>query len=953
MPAVALAVSRPTHAASCVVGVVVLLVTLLPVGVARAEPAVDHLVVSEVVTGGASASDELIELYNPTAAALPLEGLEVVYVSATGATVSRRTAWALGAPSVPPAGHVLIANTGGMFAAIADATYASGMASTGGSVAIRIQGASSAIDAVGWGTAASAWLEAMPAAAPATGSSIERLPGGALGSTTDTDDNHADFVERAVPQPQNLASPPTPDPGAPPPTVAPTIAPTAAPTVEPTPAPPDPPATPVPTPMLTPAPPNPAMPIALARAAADGSAVTIEGTTLTATDFHDGGGFVADRSGGIAVIVDGGSFARGALVRITGTVDDRFAQRTIRADAASVAVIGASPDPSPILLPTGGIGEATEGALVRVHGALLGAASVLTTGVAFDLDDGSGATRLVVGVGTGIDTTGWGSGTQLELIGVVGQRDSSGTGIAGYRVMPRDPADVLSVGSAPDVTPTPSPSSSGPPTPEPSALPAGVLTIAQARQAPKNAKVRVQGVVTLATGVVDPRTAAVQDRTGAILLRLGDEAGSLSLGARVDVSGSRSTKSGMETVRVTQPPVVIGSGADPVATALRTGAASDADEARLVTVSGAVAKNARRSSSGSVSLDLDDGSGPLKVVLGGGLGADAGSYPAGTWLEVTGVLGQETTGAQPDRGYRVWPRRMADVRIIAGRTNGSTGPVGGGGSGSGAPMSSLSQVGSDDLGELRIGATLVVGPWPELGVGGLLWDGVHLVAIDPASSAVLRVALGQRRPPVALELGGLSPAGVDPRLDVVRVRLGREPGEIIVGSGPLAPPLASVDHVTRPAWASVVGHTDGTPGAAVALADLRVEIDLRCAGGGAIPPGAIGVTGIAIGEPVRLVVPCGGIVRAPEVAWSPAGPVAHGGAITASADVPTGLDPRAPVAATLLCLAAVVLLVAGVAVRRLGGSPVAEAEADIDADADGTTGGPRLRLVPAPHERGS
>ena len=60
----------------------------LPLGtVDRASAAaVDHLVVSEVVTGGANASDELIELYNPSSAPLPLEGLELVYVTASGAT---------------------------------------------------------------------------------------------------------------------------------------------------------------------------------------------------------------------------------------------------------------------------------------------------------------------------------------------------------------------------------------------------------------------------------------------------------------------------------------------------------------------------------------------------------------------------------------------------------------------------------------------------------------------------------------------------------------------------------------------------------------------------------------------------------------------------------------------------------------------------------------------------
>jgi hypothetical protein len=48
-----------------------------------------HLVVSELSTGGAGASDEFVELYNPASELLPLEGLELVYVSSSGATVTR------------------------------------------------------------------------------------------------------------------------------------------------------------------------------------------------------------------------------------------------------------------------------------------------------------------------------------------------------------------------------------------------------------------------------------------------------------------------------------------------------------------------------------------------------------------------------------------------------------------------------------------------------------------------------------------------------------------------------------------------------------------------------------------------------------------------------------------------------------------------------------------------
>ena len=176
-------------------------------GALAAEP-IDHLLVSEVMTGGASASDELIELYNPSTVALPLEGLEVIYVTATGGTITRKASWAAGAASLPSGAHLLIANGAGAFAGIADVTYTNGLAAPGGSVAIRILGAGTAIDAVGWGTAASTWVEGGATQAPAAGHSIERLPGGSGGSGQDTNDNGADFVERTAPDPQNTASAP-------------------------------------------------------------------------------------------------------------------------------------------------------------------------------------------------------------------------------------------------------------------------------------------------------------------------------------------------------------------------------------------------------------------------------------------------------------------------------------------------------------------------------------------------------------------------------------------------------------------------------------------------------------------------------------------------------------------------------------------------------------------------
>ena len=111
-----------------------------------------------------------------------------------------------------------------------------------------------------------------------------------------------------------------------------------------------------------------------------GQTVTVEGVALTASDFHDGGGYIVDESAGIAVLVDGGGFVRGDRLRVSGTVDDRFSQRTIRAGASGVTVIGAGADPQPRDAATGSIGEPDEGQLVHVSGALTSGASALTTG---------------------------------------------------------------------------------------------------------------------------------------------------------------------------------------------------------------------------------------------------------------------------------------------------------------------------------------------------------------------------------------------------------------------------------------------------------------------------------------------------------------------------------------------------------------------------------------------
>jgi hypothetical protein len=930
----------------------------------RGESAPDHLVISEVVTGGAGASDEFVEIYNPTAGPLPLEGLELVYVTASGLTVSRRAAWDAGAPEVQSRHHLLVANEVGAYAGIADAHYASGLAATGGSLALRIQGAATAIDAVGWGNAASTWLEGVPAPAPAAGSSIERLPGGALGSTRDTDDNASDFVVRLLPDPQNSTSAPTPDG-------------TVAPTPTPLPSGSSPTASPSPSPSSTPAPtPDPAVSIATARALPDGTRVTIEGTALTSSTFTEGGGYVADDTAGIAILVSAGSFERGQRLRISGTVDDRFAQRTVRASGMDVAVSGPGSEPDPLLRSTGSLGEGVEGQLVRTSGRIAGSPTSLSAGLAYEIDDGSGAIRVVVGSDSGIVTSEWASGSRVELIGVVGQRDSSGTGSSGYRLQPRDPADVLAVGGeTPSPAPSGSPPPAGSPSLSPSPAPGGVMTIAEARALPKHATARVRGTVTLEPGLVDPVSAVMQDGTGAILLRMGGETGTLARGDRVEISGVRSTLAGMETLRVTGRALKLGTGPDPAPVQVRTGDAGEALEAHLVRVRGALVASARRVSSGTVSFELDDGSGPLRVYLAAPLGADTTGLVSGTWVEATGVLGQETTGAQPLRGYRVWPRTAAEVVVgasptepaglAAGSTTGVPGGSAGGGAG-GADGASLAEIADmpADLAALHVGATLVHGPWPELDVAGLLWDGERIVAIAMDSERGVRSLLGDARPPVLVQLTGLAARGAEPRTGLPLVTLGMAPGDAALREGPPHPPAAEPEGPAA-RWVSVVGRLAGAgDGLHLLLPAGVIAVSVLCDDPPALPSGTVQAVGVGLGEPWRLLVPCGGVRPAPVLDHSL--PDALAAASVARVDrVPRG-QPRASspdaghtrgLAAALLGIGSLAVVGAAVLARRLGpddGPPDESRGATLPDEGAAQPTAPRaLTLVSMPRERGS
>ena len=321
------------------------------------------LVVGEVVTGGASGSDEWIEIHDRGGLAADLGGLELVYVTATGGTITRKASWE--AKVVKPGTSLLLANEAGAFASLAEGTWTGGLSAAGGTLVLRVTGGE-VVDTLSWGTAASAWVEGRPGLAPPAGSSLERLPDGASLNGRDTNDNRDDTwvqaqpipdARRADPTPVPTPEPteaPTPDPTlaptpepTPEPTVAPTPDPTPAPTPEPTPEPTEAP-TPDPTPAPTPEPTEtPTAAIAAARELPVGTTVTIRGVLTTPLGFTDTGrgAYLQDASGGIAIYLataDWLAVPADHLVTVHGTFTSRYGQATLAlASAADLVDAGA------------------------------------------------------------------------------------------------------------------------------------------------------------------------------------------------------------------------------------------------------------------------------------------------------------------------------------------------------------------------------------------------------------------------------------------------------------------------------------------------------------------------------------------------------------------------------------------------------------------------------------
>jgi hypothetical protein len=458
--------------------------------------------------------------------------------------------------------------------------------------------------------------------------------------------------------------------------------------------------------------------------------VTVQGvlTTGLGTLESGRGGFVQDPTGGIGLYLEApvlAAWPAGTDVRLTGTLASRYGQRTIKVAEAALVRGEATELPGALPIGTGAATEVFEGSRITVTGVTVGAAGTLADGLGITVDDGGGPVRAVVGAdalaGRSIP-----AGTTVVVTGPLGQRDSSGTGLTGYRIHATLPGELAVVEPEPSPTPTPSPTPVATPTPAPTATPTPGATPtptptprptatptpapsptvapsptptfsdpATARQAPVGSRVAVRGTVTAEVGRLGSAPLiAIGDASGGILVRLPDGVAPPPRGAIVEVRGALFDPYGQLEVRPSaQEYRVAGSGAQPAPIQVPAAGLDETVEARLVTTMGRVAATPVKSGNSTVVTLERTGAPTLRLMADATSGLDKAAFEVGATYRVTGIVGQRASRRGAPDGYRLWLRDRADLQRLAGpdatgSTSATPGPSAAGGS---APVSTIAR----------------------------------------------------------------------------------------------------------------------------------------------------------------------------------------------------------------------------------------------------------------------
>jgi len=189
-----------------------------------------------------------------------------------------------------------------------------------------------------------------------------------------------------------------------------------------------------------------AISIAQARALPHGTVVTVDGSVTTPSgafesSFFDVGFGLQDKSGGIYVSLQTNlNVSPRRQARVTGTLQDSGfgLLLLVPSSPSDVKLHGAGRKVAPRFVTTGGVGESTEGLLVRVVGTITQPVEDdLPFGYKIFVDDGSGELTIFVNTQTGIDVSGFSVGQTVIVTGFSSQFDTH------YEIDPRFPADIV------------------------------------------------------------------------------------------------------------------------------------------------------------------------------------------------------------------------------------------------------------------------------------------------------------------------------------------------------------------------------------------------------------------------------------------------------------------------------------------------------------------------------
>jgi hypothetical protein len=375
--------------------------------------------------------------------------------------------------------------------------------------------------------------------------------------------------------------------------------------------------------------------VASARATTPGVRVVVEGHALNAwSAFGDSTVHVADATGAIrALRVQETNVQAGDSVRLIGVVTTNGGQPVVTQATVSLVLRGIGLVPMDSLTTgaaAGASGGTRDAALVRVGGTIVGA-QPLGTSTLVTVDDGSGGVDVWVGAGAMTSNLAPGAG-----LGATGVLVPNGSGR--WQLRPRTTGDLQA--SQPTVT------------------------IATARTLPAGRQVNIVGIALNGWFAFGDSTVHVSDVTGTIrAVRLPSSA--IFTGDSVRISGTMSVRNGQPVISGGSAAVLRTAARTPFALLLNTVTAANAQnglrDAALVMVTGNV-QDTPTIVGGDVILQVNDGSGPVTVVLDRDVGFATGGYASGMSVRVTGVLVPSDDRSR----WELKPRMLADFQVVSG-----------------------------------------------------------------------------------------------------------------------------------------------------------------------------------------------------------------------------------------------------------------------------------------------